>query len=127
MTKGLLSEERFSTLTVSLENEQRQLKADIPELENSLNATADKADDLQKFIQLARQVTRLTELTPEIVHEFIGKIVVSKPDKLNGKRHQRVDIYYNTIGLWVAPDPEELEQEYLAYYKAMLKRKKKTA
>ncbi|MDE7004139.1 MAG: DUF4368 domain-containing protein [Oscillospiraceae bacterium] len=43
-------------------------------------------------------MTRLTELTPEIVHEFIGKIVVSKPDKLNGKRHQRVDIYYNTIG-----------------------------
>ena len=127
MTKGLLSEERFATLTVSLENEQKQLKADIPALEDSLNATADKADDLQKFIQRARQVTRLTELTPEIVHEFIGKIVVSKPDKLNGKRHQRVDIYYNTIGLWVAPDPEELEQEYLAYYKAMLKRKKKTA
>ena len=32
MAKGLLSEERFATLTVSLENEQKQLKADIPEL-----------------------------------------------------------------------------------------------
>ena len=32
-----------------------------------------------------------------------------------------------SIGLWVAPDPEKLEQAYLAYYKAMLKRKKKTA
>ncbi|MCI8678011.1 MAG: DUF4368 domain-containing protein [Lawsonibacter sp.] len=32
-----------------------------------MNATADKAGDLQKFIQRARQVTRLTELTPEIV------------------------------------------------------------
>lgn len=50
-------------------------------------------------------MTRLTELTPEIVHEFIDKIVVSKPKKLNGKRHQRVDIHYNTIGLWTAPDP----------------------
>ena len=29
--------------------------------------------------------------------------------------------------MWVAPEPEELEQEYLDYYKAMLKRKKKTA
>lgn len=117
MAKGLLSEERFATLTVSLENEQRQLKADIPELEASLNATADKADDLQKFIQLARQVTRLTELTPEIVHEFIDKIVVSKPEKIDGKRHQRVDIHYNTIGLWCAPSPEEMEklyQEHLA-------------
>ncbi len=53
--------------------------------------------------------------------------ILSKPDKVDGKRHQRVDIYYNTIGLWVAPEPEELEQEYLDYYKAMLKRKKKTA
>lgn len=127
MTKGLLSEERFATLTVSLENEQKQLKAAIPEVEATLETTTDKAADLQRFIERARRVTRLTELTPEIVHEFIGKIVVSKPDKLNGKRHQRVDIYYNTIGLWVAPDPEKLEQEYLAYYKAMLKRKKKTA
>jgi predicted site-specific integrase-resolvase len=127
MTKGLLSKERFATLTVSLENEQKQLKAAIPEMEATLEATTDKATDLQRFIERARRVIRLTELTPEIVHEFIGKIVVSKPDKLNGKRHQRVDIYYNTIGLWVAPDPEELEQEYLAYHKAMSKRKKKTA
>lgn len=127
MTKGLLSEERFATLTVSLENEQQQLKADIPDLETSLNATADKADYLQKFIQRARQVTRLTELTPEIVHEFIEKIVVSKPEKIDGKRHQRVDIYYSTIGLWTAPEPEMLEQEYLAYYNSMQKRKKKTA
>lgn len=47
--------------------------------------------------------------------------------KVGGKRRQRVDIYYNTIGLWVAPEPETLEQEYMAYYKAMQKHKKKTA
>ena len=111
MTKGLLSEERFATLTVSLENEQKQLKAVIPKMEATLEATTDKAADLQRFIEQARRVTRLTELTPEIVHEFIGQIVVSKPDKVDGKRHQRVDIYYNTIGLWVAPEPETLERE----------------
>lgn len=127
MTKGLLSEERFATLTISLENEQKQLKVSIPEMESSLRATTDKATDLQRFIERARHVTRLTELTPEIVHEFIEKIVVSKPEKVDGKRYQRVDIYYSTIGLWTAPAPEELEQEYLAYYKAMRKRKKKTA
>ena len=72
---------------------------------------------MQRFIERARQVTRLTELTPEIVHEFIDKIVVSKPEKIYGKRHQRVDIHYNTIGLWCAPPPEEMEKllrEYLA-------------
>lgn len=85
MTKGL-SKERFSTLTVSLETEQTQLKAAIPEMEAILDATA---ADFQRFIERARQVTRLTELTPEIVHEFIEKIVVSKPEKLDGKRHRQ--------------------------------------
>ncbi len=127
MSKGLLSEERFATLTVSLETEQRQLKEAIPEMEASLEATTDKAADLQRFIERARQVTRLTELTPEIVHEFIDKIVVSKSEKVDGQRYQRVDIHYNTIGLWTAPEPETLEREYLAYYNSMQKRKKKTA
>ena len=74
MTKGLLSEERFATLSTSLENEQKRLKAAIPEIEASLEATTDKAVDLQHFIERARQVTRLTALMPEIVHEFIAKL-----------------------------------------------------
>jgi len=104
-----------------------ELKVQIPELETTLNSTASKADDLQRFIDRAKQVTRLTELTLEIVHEFIEKIMVSKPEKVDGKRHQRVDIYYNTIGLWSDPELEVSEQEYFDHYRAMQKRKKKTA
>ncbi len=63
----------------------------------------------------------------DLFNEFIDKIVVSKPEKIDGKRHQRVDVYYSTIGLWTAPDPETLEQEYMTCYQAMRKRKKKTA
>ncbi len=69
-SKGLLTEERFATLSMAYEAEQRELKVQIPELETTLNSTASKADDLQRFIDRAKQVTRLTELTPEIVHEF---------------------------------------------------------
>jgi hypothetical protein len=127
MTKGLLSEERFATLSMSLENEQRQLKDSIPELEPNLNAAQDKGEDLQRFIGRVRKVTHLTELTPEIVHEFIEKIVVSKPEKVDGKRHQTVDIYYNTIGLWYLPTPEKLEQDYLAHYQDLQNQKEKTA
>jgi len=117
MSKGLISEGRFATFSVSLENEQKQLKETIPALETELETTTDKDAALQHFIEQTRKVTRLTELTPEIVHEFIERIVVSKPDKVDGKRYQRVDIHYNTIGLWTAPEPEELEklfQEHLA-------------
>lgn len=92
-----------------------------------LNLSSMPVTNLQRFIERVRQITQLTELTPEIVHEFIEKNVVSRPDKQNGKRHQQVDIYYNTIGLWSAPDSEVLEREYLAYYKAAMQKRKKTA
>ena len=124
MTKGLLSEERFATLTVSLESEQKRLKEAIPEMETRVETATDKANDLQHFIERARQVTRLTELTPEIVHEFIEKIVVSKSEKVEGKRRQQVDIYYKTVGLWCAPSPEEMEELFQKYLAAQ---KKKTA
>ncbi len=117
MSKGLISEGRFATFSVFLENEQKQLREIIPALETELETTTDMAAALQHFIEQARKVIRLAELTPEIVHEFIEKIVVSKPDKVDDKRYQRVDIYYNTIGLWTAPEPEEMEkpfQEHLA-------------
>ena len=45
------------------------------------------------------------------------QVRVSEPDGVDGKRHQKVDIHYNSIGLWCTPFPEELEklfQEHLA-------------
>jgi hypothetical protein len=35
--------------------------------------------------------------------------------------------YGVALGLWVAPEPEMLEREYLAYYNSMQKRREKTA
>ena len=48
-------------------------------------------------------------------------------EKIDGKRQKRVDICYSTVGLWTAPEPETLEQEYMACNQAMRKRKKRTA
>ena len=79
---------------------------------------------MQRFIEKVRRVTRMTELTPELVHEFIEKIVVSKPDYRDGKRYQTVDIYYNGVGVIREPSPEEMER----YFKEHMTRKvRKTA
>ncbi|WP_366557606.1 DUF4368 domain-containing protein [uncultured Oscillibacter sp.] len=37
-------------------------------------------------------------LTPDILHEFVEKIVVHAPDKSSGHRTQQVDIHYNFVG-----------------------------
>lgn len=123
-SRGLLSEERFAALSLSLENEQRQLKEIIPVMEDALQTSEDSGKDLRKFIDKAQKITRLTELTPEILHEFVEKIVVHSPKPVDGKRHQQVDIYYNAIGLGCAPGPDEMEELFQAYW---AKKQRKTA
>ena len=81
-------------------------------MEADLKISTVKTEGLQHFINRAKKVTRLTELTPEIVHEFIEKIVVSKPLYLDGKRHQTLDIYYNGVGILTMTTPEEMEEEF---------------
>lgn len=72
-----------------------------------------------------QRVTQLAELTPEIVHEFIEKIVVSKPEYRDGKRHQNLEIYYNGAGIVREPAPEEMEELFQEHL--MNRKSEKTA
>ena len=110
--KGKLSDERYATLSESLENEQKELKARLPEIEADLNRQVDQEEGLQRFVSKAKQITDLKELTPELVHEFIQKIVVHAPKYLDGKRYQLVDIYFYGVGIIKELTPEEMETEY---------------
>lgn len=107
-----ISDERFATMSMSLENEQSELKNRIPALENELENVKVKTEGLQRFIDKAKQVTRLEALTPELVHEFIEKIVVSTPEYKDGKRYQEVAIHYNGVGIIREPTAEEMEEYF---------------
>lgn len=50
---------------ISLENEKSGLKDSIPEMESYLENAQIQTEGLQRFIDRAKQVTQLTELTPE--------------------------------------------------------------
>ncbi len=111
-TRGKISDERFATLYESLEDEQQELKDMAPKFETFLEETEIKCEGLQHFIERAKRITRLTELTPELVHEFIEKIVVSAPEKINGKHHQTIDIYYHGDGIIKMLSSEGMEEAY---------------
>ena len=111
-------------MSISLETEQKELKDTVPKIEEELNSETNEIDNLQTFIGKVKKITQPTELTPELVHEFIEKIVVSAPQKINGKRHQQVDIYYNGVGVIQQPTAEEWEQQFQNKY---LNTKEKTA
>lgn len=44
------------------------------------------------------------ELTPELLHEFIDRIVVHEAEKMGPRRTQRIEIYYNFIGAVELPE-----------------------
>lgn len=121
---GKLSDERYATMSISLETEQKELKENVPKIEEELNSETNEIDNLQNFIGKVKRITQPTELTPELVHEFIEKIVVSAPTKIDGKRCQQVDIYYNGAGVIKQPTAEEWAYQFQNKY---LNTKEKTA
>ena len=121
---GKISDERYATLSMSYEEEQRALKSALPDIENYLETETDKTESLQRFIEKVKRITEIKELTAELVHEFIDKIVVHAPRYLDGKRVQLIDIYYNGVGILRELTPEEMEE---AFQNHMAERKAKTA
>lgn len=109
---GKLSDERYATLSLSYEEEQKTLKAAVPEMQAYLEAETDKTESLQRFIQKVKQITELKALTPELIHEFVDKIVVYAPRYLDGKRVQLLDIYYSGVGILHELTPEEMEEAF---------------
>ena len=109
---GKLSDERYATLSLSYEEEQKTLKAAIPKMQVYLEDETNKTESLQRFIQKVKQITELKALTPELIHEFVDRIVVYAPRYLDGKRVQLLDIYYSGVGILHELTPEEMEEAF---------------
>ena len=91
---GKISDERFAVMSEGYENEQKILKASVTDLTAYIETAEQKSADVTTFISVVQKYERITELTPEIMHELIEKIVVHAPDKSSGHRTQQIDIYY---------------------------------
>ncbi len=81
-------------------------------MEMYLSVETDKSVGLQKFIEKVKRLTEFTELTPELLHEYIEKIEVHAPRYVDGKRVQLLDIYFNGVGIVQEMTPEEMEAAF---------------
>lgn len=91
---GKISDERFEIMSKNYEAEQKELRQIIPELSQFIEAREQKNADTAQFIGIVRKYAEIPKLTPEIMHEFIEKIVVYAPDKSSGHRTQQIDIHF---------------------------------
>lgn len=95
---GNLTDERFIKMSQSYEEEQRELKERTYFLRQELSKSKEQSDNVMRFMRSIRKYTDLTELTPEIVREFVQKVIVYQAEKINGRRTQRIDLYFNGVG-----------------------------
>lgn len=121
-----LSDERFKVMSDDYEAEQRQLKADVAQMEADAAKGEEVTADFQVFLATVRRYTDIAELTPTVLNEFIQRIEVHAPDKSSGKRIQQVDIYYNAVGVIDIPTDEEMSA-HEARYKTQVKQTSKSA
>ena len=99
MVAGRLSPERFDKLSTQYEEEQKQVRQVIGELQSLIDDGEQEAHDLRQFLKSVRKYTDPDELTAEMLNELVDKIIVHAPDKSSGHRRQKIDIYYKAAGI----------------------------
>ena len=106
---GKITESRFETLIAEYEKEQTEVKALAETEQVQLDAYEADTDKVAHFLALAKKFTDFTELTPQMIYEFVDKILVHAPEKIDGERTQEVEIYLKYIGKFDVPIQENVE------------------
>ena len=99
---GKVSDERFTKLTATYENEQSVLTMRMKGLQAVVAKESETAANVNGFLSIVRKYTDIPELTSEIVREFIEKVYIFHPEVADGKRTQKIVIVWNRIGEFTA-------------------------
>lgn len=110
---GILSDERFSKMLNSYENEQKTLNTQVQESQHLLDDATQKTTDLRLLLRTLRELTEVNELTPTLVNSLIERIEIHNNDKSSGHCYVKVDIYFTAVGMIDIPT----EQQILAMMK----------
>lgn len=108
---GRISEERFDSLLSEYEMEQKELQASVKANEERLSAFEEDTAKAEQFMELAKKYTDFSELTTPMINEFIDKIIVHAPEKIDGDRVQEIEIHLKFIGQFELPAPEMTAEE----------------
>ena len=108
---GKLPEKRFDALSAEYEAEQAEIEQVIAADQSDLDAYDADTDRAEMFLALAQKYTDFTELTTPMINEFVDKILIHAPQKIDGVRTQEVEIYLKYIGKFEIPAPEMTEDE----------------
>lgn len=101
---GKISDERFGKLSEKYESEQISIAERVEQLKKAYDEMSEKAGQADFFISAVKKYTRVKKLTPLMLNELVEKIEVHQTEIVDGKRTQKIVIYYNCIGAISIPD-----------------------
>lgn len=91
-------------MSADYEEEQHGLETRVTELKRLLAEEKNNAVNADRFLALVRKYTDVQELSAEIIREFVEKIYVHQPERIDGQRVQRIRIVWNCIGEFTPPE-----------------------
>ena len=119
---GVITESRFTALISDYEKEQAEVNALIGMEQTQLDTYEGDNQRVDQFMALAKKYTDFTELTPQMIYEFVDRIIVHAPEKIDGERVQEVEIRLQYIGKFDTPLPDPTPEELAAEEKRRKRR-----
>lgn len=96
--RGVITPQRFVSLTEKLENEQNDARGRMQELWKELQDADGDNIDAKAFIEELRKHGPVQELDEVLLHRLIDKIIVGERQVVDGEKVQEVTIRYNFVG-----------------------------
>lgn len=100
---GKLTDERFARMSTRYEDEQRELRQKIRNIQDSMERSKSRASTANMFIAAVRKYTRARKLTSRMLNELIQRIDIHQAEKIDGTWVQKITIHYNCIGVISLP------------------------
>jgi len=106
-TLGDLPEAQYKKLLAKYQDEYTALKEQIRHMESVVTEEDANEMDVNNFLKIVQKYTRVNQLTPAILREFIYHIVVHHRETIGKETVQKVEIHFNFIGEVNLPDVEQ--------------------
>lgn len=95
---GKLNDANYNMMFGKYQTEQEQLTVTVAELEKQLAKMSTACDNSQRWIDLIAKYEDIQELDAPIVNELCEKILIHESEKVDGRRVQKIEIFYRFIG-----------------------------
>lgn len=95
---GEITAEMFTKLSAKYVAEQKEQSSVFQKARKELSDFEAKKTDVGKIVAIVKKYSHITELSPQILNELVDKVIVQQAEKVDGKRRQDIEVYFNGVG-----------------------------